>query len=318
LTDNEHRSNEHIIKSHIDRNQPPVANTVSHQRGPIMSDHQHATFMQVGDFVTNFGGNELEHSEALSGKSFGVHFEYGRVIRYSFQPNQKMTWQVIRPTCPNSAVSTPCSESYRASCLRDGFYLVDFVEHRRPIKTWSLIIDFHQNIVTLVMASMPNKEETFKPMFQRVIDQELLTPMHHEISHGAIDQDFTEHTRRHQPTKELIGKRVRYQYGPNDAYEHIYLNQQFYTWHCLQGPESGLADTDICRYYKLDEELYLFVWLEKVIPTIGVILVDFQKKKTTGKIFGYKGDDFGATCNTPVGAYLTLFNETRQDNEPRR
>jgi MoaF C-terminal domain/MoaF N-terminal domain len=282
-----------------------------------MYDHQHAAFMQVGDFVANFGGNELEHSEALSGKSFEVHFEYGRVIRYGFQPDQKMTWQVIRQTSTNSAASPICSENYRASCLRDGFFLADFVEHRCPTKTWSLIIDFHQNIVTVVLASMPSKEETLKPMFQRVIDQEKLTPMNHEIAHGAIGQLFTEQTRKHQPTKELIGKRVRYQYGPNDAYEHIYLNQQFYTWHCLQGPEVGLADTDFCRYYKLGEELYLFVWLEKVIPTVGVILIDFQRKKTTGKIFGYQGDDFGATCNTPVGAYLTLLNETRQEDEPR-
>lgn len=270
--------------------------------------------MQVGDFVANFGGNELDHTEDLVGKSLDVHFGNGGVIRYSFEPNQNMTWQVVRQTSPWSAASTPCCESYRASCVRHGFYLVDFVEHRCPTKTWSLIIDFHQNIVTLVMASMPSKEETFKPLFQRVINQELLTPMNHEIVHGSIGQVFTERTRRHQPTNDLIGKRIRYQYGPNDAYEHIYLNQHFYTWHCLQGPEVGLADTDLCLYYKLGEALYLFVWLEKVIPTFGVILIDFQRKKTTGKIFGYQGGDFGATCNTPVGAYLTLLNETRQED----
>lgn len=279
-----------------------------------MSDHQYAAFMQVGDFVANFGGNELEHCEDLAGKCFEVHFSDGRIIRYGFQADQKMTWQVIRQTFSNLVASTPYAESYRASCLRDGFYLVDLVEHRHPATTWSLIFDFHQNIVTVVLASMPSREETLKAMFQRVIDQEKLTPMRHEVFHGSIGQEFAEHTRKHQPTNELLGKRVRYQYGPNDAYEHIYLNHQFYTWHCLQGPEVGLADTDFCRYYKLAEALYLFVWLEKIIPTVGVILIDFKRKKTTGKIFGYQGDDFGVTCNTPVGAYLTLLNETRYEN----
>jgi len=282
-----------------------------------MPDYQYAAYMQVGDFVANFGGNELEHCEDLAGKCFAVHFSDGWVIRYGFQPDRKMTWQVIRPTFSNSEASPPCSESYRASCLRDGFYLVDFVEHRCPTKTWSVVFDFHQNIVTVVLASMPSKEETLKPMFQRVVDQEIVTPVRHEILHGSIGREFAEDSPKHQPTNELVGKRVRYQYGPNDAYEHIYLNQQFYTWHCLQGPEVGLADSDFCRYYQLGEALYLFVWLEKVIPTVGVILIDFQKKKTTGKIFGYQGEDFGVTCNTPVGAHLTLLNETRQEDAPR-
>ena len=143
----------------------------------------------------------------------------------------------------------------------------------------SLLIDLVQNIATVVLATMPTREETLKPLFQRVVDRELLTPMRTKIIHGAIDHPFTDQTPRHEPTSELVGKRVHYRYGPKDAYEHIYLSREFYTWNCIQGPEAGLSDTDYCHILKMAHELYLFVWLEKVIPTIGVIMIDFTRGK---------------------------------------
>ncbi len=40
--------------------------------------------------------------------------------------------------------------------------------------------------------------------------------------------------------------------------------------------------------------LYLFIWREKIVPTLGVVLVDLERLKTTGQILGYRGFDFGA------------------------
>ena len=74
------------------------------------------------------------------------------------------------------------------------------------------------------------------------------------------------------PTDALVGKRVQYVYSQTEAYEHIYLNENLYTWQCLRGSEAGLADTDRCHYRRIADELYLFVWREKVVPTLGVVL----------------------------------------------
>ncbi|MBX4313659.1 hypothetical protein K4G94_22820, partial [Mycobacterium tuberculosis] len=82
----------------------------------------------------------------------------------------------------------------------------------------------------------------------------------------------------------------------------IYLNDNFYAWQCLDGVEKGLADVDRCHYVQVAEDLYLFVWREKIIPTLGVILIDLQQMRTDGKIMGYPGSDFGALSNFPVGA----------------
>ncbi len=277
-----------------------------------MAEQKHTEWMQIGDFMTNFC-NELEHTDDLEGKNFDIHFDNGWVVRHSFKPGQKMEWQMLQGTDPDPAAPEKDLENYRATCLREGYYLVDFIKSYKPTQSVSLLLDLMQNIATVVLSTMPTREETLKPVFQRALDREALTPMRAHVAHGAIDRPFTEQTPKHQPTEELIGKRILYHYGPKDIYEHIYLNREFYTWNCIQGLEANLCDTDMCLYYKLADELYMFIWLEKVIPTLGLILIDLKRQKTSGKIFGYQGDDFGETCNNPVGAYLTLKNEARCD-----
>jgi hypothetical protein len=115
-------------------------------------------------------------------------------------------------------------------------------------------------------------------------------------------------TAPHPASRELIGMRNRYRYSPTECYEHIYLNDSFYAWHCLEGVERGLADVDRCHYHQLAEQLYLFVWREKIIPTLGVILIDLKQMRTDGKIFGYQDGDFGATRNFRVGAQASVIN----------
>jgi hypothetical protein len=64
-----------------------------------------------------------------------------------------------------------------------------------------------------------------------------------------------------------------------------------------------LCDTDRCHYYKIAEQLYLFVWREKIIPTLGLVLIDLQQHRSDGKIFGYAGASFDELSNFPVSSY---------------
>ncbi len=112
--------------------------------------------------------------------------------------------------------------------------------------------------------------------------------------------------------------RNQYTYSPTERYEHIYLNDNFYAWQCLDGVEKGLADVDRCHYVQVAEDLYLFVWREKIIPTLGVILIDLQQMRTDGKIMGYQGSDFGALSNFPVGATRRSSTSPAIRNSRRR
>lgn len=61
----------------------------------------------------------------------------------------------------------------------------------------------------------------------------------------------------------------------------------------------------------IDAKLYLFVWREKIVPTLGVVMIDLERMKTDGKIFGYHGSRFDAQSNFPVGALAQVLNVTR-------
>ena len=192
--------------------------------------------------------------------------------------------------------------TYTATEIRAGILLVCFVRPDRPRSSIAAIIDVDRKIATLVLGRLPSRAEAEETLFSRIGRAAELTSVHADIIPAAIDQPLTGETLRHEATRELIGRSVEYTYSSTERYQHIYLNEKFYTWHCLQGSEKGLADTDRCHYRKIAPDLYLFVWCEKIVPTLGVVLVDLAKLRTTGQIFGYQGFDFGATTYFQVGA----------------
>ncbi len=136
-----------------------------------------------------------------------------------------------------------------------------------------------------------------------------LTGVSAKILSASINHAMTVDTPRHAETCELIGRRVEYIYSPSERYEHI-LPQREVLHLALPGWfREGLADTDRCHYRKIAADLYLFVWCEKIVPTLGVVLLDLAQLRTTGQILGYRGFDFGAVTSFPVGARARVLQE---------
>ena len=220
-----------------------------------------------------------------------LHFEDGSVAEYRFQSAAELI-------CARGRM-----ESYRATEIRSGILFVDFVVSDQRASTISLVLDLDRGICTAIEAELPTAAEANVPLIKRAARSGELSGVKARFLSGVIDAPFRHGADRHADTVELIGERIEYTYSRSERYEHVYLNEQFYTWHCLEGCERGLADTDHCRYLRVAERLYLFVWREKIVPTLGAVLVDLEQMKTTGKIFGYRGFDFGEVVNLPVGAH---------------
>ncbi|NQY88406.1 MAG: molybdenum cofactor biosynthesis F family protein [Colwellia sp.] len=265
-------------------------------------------WLQVGDLAAGFApdSNILEYVNDLAGKTLDCYMDNGWLIRHTFHSGDSLTWEIIA----GEGVGEKVTESYTATCIREGIYFVDFIKSQEKGTSVSLVINLNTNDGTANINKMPSREETMRPAYQRVMDGDLLTPVASTFLQFTIGTEFTE-GRGHQVTDELVGKRVQYTYSPHESYEHVYLNPSYYSWQCLRGVEKGLADTDLCHYYKIDEQLYFFVWREKIIPTAGVIMIDLKRLKTTGKIVGYDGTDFNKLNNFPVGAYAKVLNETK-------
>ena len=267
-------------------------------------------WIQVGELAEGIkDGNVLPKSMDLSGKTMALYFEDGFALRISFLEDSQLSWEVIE----GQDKGTKGKEPYTATSPREGIYFVDYIKHDGTAESVSLVLDFNANMATAVVGRMPTEEETRKDPYRRAIEGEELTPVSVDFLRAGIDQTLEKDEERHQQTSDLIGKRVKYTYSQTEIYEHIYLNENLYTWHCLDGLEKGLADSDRCRHIKIADNLYLFVWWEKVIPTLGVVIIDLTKMKTTGKLFGYETHDFTQISNVEVGAYATILNSTQYD-----
>ncbi|MDN7427012.1 molybdenum cofactor biosynthesis protein F [Burkholderia sp. AU16741] len=266
-------------------------------------ERQDPVFIQVGALADGFApdANVLAPVDALVARTLTLDDASGAWRVYTFEAGA-LQWR-------DAATDTEGRVACRVTRLRDGLYFVDYIDATARATSVSLVIDLDTGVWTSVVGTLPTEADTRIDAFTRVARGLPLTAVDAQFRHGTLGG----HARPgplHAPTRELIGKRTMYRYSPTECYEHIYLNENFYAWQCLQGVEGGLADVDRCHYFKIADELYLFVWREKVVPTLGVVLIDFAQHKTDGKIFGYQGSDFGSLSNFPVGAYAQVLNET--------
>jgi len=268
----------------------------------------HSNWIQVGALADGFLADShiLPLAEGLDGKTFNVHSEDGSVTEYRFESATRVRWRIVS----GDDAGARGSETYRATSLREGIVFVDYLKSGERASTTSMVIDLGRAVVTTITGTLPTREAIAKSTFDRATSGHELTSVKATIARGTLGKPFDTAAPLHQRTAELVGMRNEYIYSATERYEHVYLNEHYYSWQCLDGVERGLGDTDRCDYLKIADELYLFVWREKVVPTLGVIMIDLANHKTDGKIFGYAGHDIGQTTNFAVGAYAHVLNQT--------
>lgn len=262
-------------------------------------------WITVGELADSFAPEAfiLPNLADLAGKRFTLNFANGWQIDHQFEAGH-LTWAAADGHSQGSA-------PYRATSIRPGIYLVDFVKNENG-QDWSitLVLDIEDASFTAVIGRMPTAETTREGLYGRALAGKTLTGVEVEFVHGTLDRPWQEGACKHALTDELVGLRNLYRYSPTEVYEHIYLNQDSYTWNCLKGGEVGLCDTDRCHYYKIADQLYLFVWREKIVPTLGLVMIDMKQHRSDGKIFGYAGGGFEELSNFPVASYCSVLNRT--------
>ncbi len=256
-----------------------------------------AVFIQVGALADGFAphGNLLATASLPAGERFTFYADGSEPQQLVIENDQTLLWNGNRAP-------------WRATALRPDILFIDFLDPERDNASISAVCNLTQRNATLVYGQLPDEAAARLDAFSRVEQGLPLTAVEARFVFARLDTqpgplpDFT---------TALVGMRNQYTYSPTERYEHIYLNDNFYAWQCLDGVEKGLADVDRCHYVQVAEDLYLFVWREKIIPTLGAILIDLQQMRTDGKIMGYQDSDFGALSNFPVGASAKIFNVTR-------
>lgn len=249
-----------------------------------MSDSGATNWIDVGELEEGMNEYKLPATDELAGKELKFYFEAGnRVINYIFYNASSLTWEVLDG--PDKGQSS--TETYEAIRVAPNIYFVDFVKKNLPNVSVSMALDLNTQKATVLMATAPDKESASRSLVDRLEHGLDLSTMKVEFLHANVNPSSPdEPVVPHERTTDLVGKRTKYAYSSKHVYEHIYLNDRFFTWHCLKGPERGLADTEICDYFKIAPDIYLFTWREKIIPTVGVVLINLNDMRSNGKIFG--------------------------------
>lgn len=260
-----------------------------------------STWLPLDGLAPGFDENKAELTSDLVGYSFRSIRSDGREVDHEFS-DTTLALSVAGSDGPAREVS------YEAFTVDNGLYYVQFYDTAKPDDAVSFFLD-KTNGVGLVVNTIIGKAS---PGVTAVTQKFTTFTVGGHANPGAVPA----------PTGELIGRRVYWRYSRAHAYEHVYLSPQWYTWHCLAGPERGLADTDEHTTYELRPGIFVFCWREKVIPCASVTVADhrdFDNLRSHGVLFGLdeSGENrvhftFGA-----VGKVLSI-SQYPEDLDPRR
>lgn len=269
-------------------------------------ENKDVVWVDVETLSKGFDEFRMEQATELCGREITLFYKGGYSVSYKF-----IDIDTLSATYVCSDKKECVASKYTAAKLRENIFYVDFIWSCGNAKSVSTVIDFDKNIATTVIGILPTAEEASISAYNRYRKNMPMTSVKAIWDHASVDCPFADTTQVHQTTNKLIGERIQFVYSENDAYEHIYLSENYYTWHCIKGVEAGLADTEKCYYYDLGDDLIWFVWIEKAVPTVGSVCEDFKKMRSFGKLYGYKNSiDDQTVINTPVGSYATMLNKT--------
>ena len=242
----------------------------------------------VSTMLDGFGDQTLPASDALSGTTLRLATNHSEVTEYRFQDATTLEWS--EPTSSGSA-------TYKAIEARPGIFIIDFVrgqhkEEKSDAENVTIIFDSNTGAITTAVSGFVTRDSEVR----------CTTEFVHSNVNGPADAI-------HQRSPGLIGKRIFYRYSDVETYEHIYLNQGTFTWHCVRGGEAGLADTDRCMTWAVAEDLYLFFWTEKVMTVDAVLLIDLREQRSIGRMFGWD-DPAAEPVILPFNSRLSVLNTT--------
>ncbi|MBN1191005.1 MAG: MoaF N-terminal domain-containing protein [Dehalococcoidales bacterium] len=263
-------------------------------------------WIDLEDWGKGMSEFRLPRSNELTGIELNLHFAAGDSMLCKFHNESTLSWE----SPESSDKEQPEIETYEAIRVASDIFFVDFVRSKQPGISISMALDLKSGKTTVIQAILPDRTEACRDFLDRVGKGIDLSTIKIEIKQACVNPLLPDiPVKSHERTSELVGKRMKYTYSNNHIYEHIYLNERLFTWHCLAGLERGLADTEICDYFKIVPDIYLFIWCEKVMPTFGAVLINFKEMRSNGKSFGLDIRS-GRYINFTMGAYVEAIGQT--------
>ncbi len=235
-----------------------------------------------------FEGNSqyrTPYSRELEGEFFDLIFDDGSemIVSFPFRNRVSWTWEG-RSYCETGHVMK----------AEDGaFYVMTEVAGSEPRQGLMLLLDVAERLVTGIFLQMGAVKE--RP--------NLVT---REVKFGAVkDGDRPLPAKRHEYTKDLVGKKIDWAYSPDFNITHVYLADNCYTVAFNDEMKAKLKKQreenpdalprmtmdpyyeEDCLYIKLRENLYLFSFIEKNLGgTQGMMIINTDRLHDVGSFWG--------------------------------
>jgi hypothetical protein len=234
------------------------------------------------DYASKLAVNRLPQTGALVHQMMRVTLASGISFELEFVDRNKVIWQ------RGDQRDTDWCEVVEVAPQT---YFIDMTFTNQPRESQTFIVNVQTRQVLAVHTILRSGDVGKEP---RAV---------HEFSPGVLgDPDIPPAGRIPGQTRDLVGLRALYDYGPEQIMEHIYLNTERYVWQGIIGPLRGEGDIDMSTVYKFDDNQYIFAFREFGLPVSTVFFYNWDQMRLTGKFFAI-GDD-GAIANTPAGAII--------------
>ena len=247
-----------------------------------MPQQEGSTDYKYEDYSSKMAVNRLPPTAALVNQTIKITLDSATSFQLEFVDRNRVVWQ-----SDNMSGTDWCEVVEVAPQI----YFIDMTFTHQPRQSQTFIVIVQTRQVLAVRTIMREGDVGKEP---RAV---------HQFSPGVLGDPAIPPTgRKPAPTRDLIGLRGLYDYGPEHCFEHIYLNSERYAWQCIIGPLRGQADVDFATVYKFDDNQYIFAFREFGLPVSTVFFYNWDQMRSTGKFFAV-GDD-GAIANTPAGAFI--------------
>jgi hypothetical protein len=247
-----------------------------------MPQEEGKTDYKYEDYASAVAVNRLPPTAALVDQTMKITLDSEASFELEFVDRNKVIWQ------SGNERGTDWCEVVEVAPQT---YFIDMTFAHQPRQSQTFIVNTQTRQVLAVRTIMREGDVGKEP---RAV---------HEFSPGVLGDPAIPPTgRKPAPTRDLIGLRGLYDYGPEQCFEHIYLNSKRYVWQCIVGPLRGEGDVDLATVYKFDDNQYIFAFREFGLPVSTVFFYNWDQMRSTGKFFAI-GED-GAIANTPAGAFI--------------
>jgi hypothetical protein len=251
-----------------------------------MPQQEGETNYKYEDYASEVAANRLPPTAALVNQTIKITLDSGASFELEFVDRNKVIWQ------SDAERGTDWCEVVEVAPQT---YFIDMTFTHQPRQSQTFIVNVQTRQVLGIRTIMREGDVGKEP---RAV---------HEFSPGVLgDPAIPPIGRKPAPTRDLIGLRGLYDYGPEQHVEHIYLNSERYAWHGIIGPLRGEGDVDMASFYKFDDNQYIFAFREFGLPVSTVFFYNWDQMRSTGKFFAI--DDSGAIANTPAGAFITKLS----------